>query len=69
MVPAIYVGLVIVAAALGFFLGERYGKREVDYVKAQLASSRKALDFTLENMNKKLQEDAKDATNKIIEKL
>ena len=66
MVPAIYVGLVIVAAALGFFLGERYGKREVDYVKAQLDSARKALDFTLENMNKKLQEDAKSATSKII---
>lgn len=69
MVPAIYIGLLIMAAAIGFFLGERYGKRQLEYVKAQLDSARKALDFTLENMNKKLQEDAKDATNKIIEKL
>jgi len=69
MVPAIYVGLVIVAAALGFFLGERYGKQQLEYVKAQLVSTRKALDITLDNMNKKLQEDAKNATSKIIEKI
>lgn len=59
MTAGIYVGVLILAFIAGLFLGERYGKREVDSLKAQLASARKAVEYALDNANKKLKEEIK----------
>lgn len=65
MIPGIYVGIVILAATIGFFLGERYGKKEVELLKAQLVSARKALDTVLDNTNKRLQTEASGLVTKV----